>query len=148
MALEVDPPPPPTIVPPGTVEEGSGGDDDYRRAELESYLEGGAWEEAFSMWAADTDMTEEEFHIALDLDLFDRFDFFWDDFAGRVGYSAPGIAEDWKETGYHDDLANWGQVSSINAGMAELGQLICDHLLENYLEVEDDEPEDLDLPDY
>jgi len=35
-------------------------------------------------------MDEEDWAIAVDLGLVSRFDFFWDDFADRVGYHAPG----------------------------------------------------------
>jgi len=149
MTLDVDPPEPPTLVPVGTEDGGTGADDDYLREQIQSHLEAGAWEEAFSQWADTTDMDVDEFAIAIDLDLFERFDFFWDEFAQRVGYGAPGIPEDWKERQYHDDLATWGQVSSINASMTELGQIVCDILKDDYLDVESSESDDsIDLPDF
>lgn len=144
MPLEVDPPAPPTIIT-----EGSAEDDQYLRSEIQSSFASGAWEQAFERWASETSMDEQEFAVATELGLFDQFDFFWDEFAGRVGYNAPGIAEDWKERRYHDELTSWKQVSSINAGLAEFGQVVCEVLKEDYLDVEVPESgEDLDLPDF
>ncbi len=146
MTLEVEPPSPPRIV---DTEPTSNDDDQYLRGQIQLSLEDGAWEEAFSEWAADTEMDAQEFAIATDLGLFEQFDFFWDDFATRVGYNAPGIPEDWKEREYHRELSTWKQVSSINAGLAELGQVVCDVLKERYLDVEvSDFGEGLDLPDF
>ncbi|WP_290818661.1 hypothetical protein [Halovivax sp.] len=153
MALEAEPPEPPKLefVDPNEYEDAtiSGGDDvDYRREELQAFLEEGAWEEAFETWAADADMTEAEFRIATDLDLFGNFDFFWDDFADRVGYHAPGIPEDWREREYHPDLDSWGAVSSINAELTELGQLVCEHLKQAYIDWEAEYEPPEDLPDF
>lgn len=143
MPLDVDAPPPPHIAPADAAE------DEYRRKDIQRHLEESAWTHAFDAWAAETDMETDEFAIAVDLGLFDRFDFFWDAFAGRVGYAAPGIPEDWKERDYHDDLTRWKQVSAVNAGLAELGQTVCDVLLDDYLEVEEDSwGDDLELPDF
>jgi hypothetical protein len=124
------------------------GDTDYRREEIEAFLREGAWERAFDEWTEHTDMDEAEFAIVRDLDLLGRFDFFWDSFADRVGYHAPGIPEDWKEREYHPELDSWGTVSSINAGLTELGQIVCDVLKDDYVDWETDyEPPD-DLPDF
>ena len=124
------------------------GADDYRREELEEYLRAGAWAEAFDEWAAHTDLTAEEFAIARELDLFTGFDFFWDDFADRVGYHAPGIPEDWKERGYHPSLDSWGTVSSINASLTELGQVVSEVLKDDYVEWESAFEAPDDLPDF
>lgn len=155
MTLDVDPPNPPELsfVDPNEYEDATVSADDpneidYRREELQDFLEQGAWEEAFEEWRADSDLSEEEFRISSDLGLFSEFDFFWDSFADRVGYHAPGIPEDWQERDYHDDLDSWGKVSSINAEITELGQIVCDILKEEYIEWESDyEPPD-DLPDF
>ena len=153
MSLEVEPPEPPTLeyVDPNEYEDAtvSGGDDvDYRREELEAFLVEGAWEEAFDTWTDDTDLTEREFQIATDLELFAAFDFFWDDFADRVGYHAPGIPEDWRERAYHDDLDSWGAVSNINAELTSLGQLVCEILKADYIDWEAEYEPPEDLPDF
>ncbi len=149
--LQVETPPPPSLnsVDPSEYDDADvGGDDDYRRAELEEFLREGAWEEAFGRWAESTSVSEEEWAVVRDLDLVAEFDFFWDDFADRVGYHAPGLPEDWKERDLHPDLDSWGAVSSINAGLTELGQVACDVLKDEYVdwEAEFDAPDD--LPDF
>jgi hypothetical protein len=154
MTLDVDPPDPPTLtqaVDPSAYEDAtvsSTGDVDYRREELEAFLAEGAWVEAFETWAADADMEERAFDIATDLELFAEFDFFWDDFADRVGYHAPGIPEDWKEREYHPDLDSWGTVSSINAGLTEFGQVVCEVLKAEYIDWEAEYEAPDDLPDF
>ncbi|MFW6448294.1 MAG: hypothetical protein ACOC0X_02005 [Halobacteriota archaeon] len=129
MTLDVEPPPPPSLEPGPS-------DETYRRAAIRRHLADGAWAEAFDRWAETTGLDEGTYAIARELELFDRFDFFWDDFAGRVGYHAPGIPEDWREADTHAALESWGQVSSINASLAELGQVVCEVLAEAYLEVD------------
>jgi hypothetical protein len=151
MSLAVETPAPPTLdtsVDADEYEDADVGGDEYRREELQEFLETGAWDEAFEQWAADTEMTEAEFAIVRDLDLIERFDFFWDDFAGRVGYHAPGLPEDWKERDIHPDLDSWGAISSINAGLTELGQTVCDVLKDDYIDWEADYEAPDDLPDF
>lgn len=144
MALDVDPPSPPAI---GAA--APDGDDEYRRAEIEDHLASGAWAEAFERWRRETDLEPDAYEIAVDLGLFDEFDFFWDQIAQRVGYSAPGIPEDWDRAGYHEGLTSWRQASSINAGLAELGQVVCDVLRDDYLAWEEEGwGDDLDLPSF
>ena len=152
MGLAVDPP----ESPPLTVSPDPGEYDDvevvapanYRREEIAELLADGAWEVAFRSWAERAHMTEDEFSIVEDLGMIERFDFFWDDFADRVGYHAPGLPEDWREREIHPELESWGMVSSINAGLTELGQEVCDVLEADYIEWEAEfEPPD-DLPDF
>lgn len=123
-------------------------DTDYRRDELAAFLEEGAWADAFAMWANDTEMTEAEYAIIDDLKLIVEFDFFWDDFADRVGYHAPGIPENWRERDIHPSLESWGTVSSINAGLTELGQVVCDVLAQEYIDWEASFEPPEDLPDF
>jgi hypothetical protein len=151
MGLDVDAPAPPELeyVDPNEYEDASvAADADYRREELEAFLQEGAWERAFNEWAEHADMSEEQFRIAGEMELFREFDFFWDDFADRVGYHAPGIPEDWKERTYHTDLDSWGTVSGINAGLTELGQIVCEVLKEEYIDWEADYEPPEDLPDF
>ncbi|WIV68090.1 hypothetical protein [Natrialbaceae archaeon AArc-T1-2] len=155
MGLEVDPPEPPELsfVDPNeyedaTIGDGTATDVDYRREELQAFLENGAWAEAFDEWAAETDLTNREYEIARDLELFAEFDFFWDDFADRVGYHAPGIPEDWQERAYHSELDSWGTVSSINAELTEFGQIVCVTLKSEYIDWEAEYEPPEDLPDF
>jgi hypothetical protein len=100
------------------------------------------------MWAETSDLSAEEWAVVEDLDLISRFDFFWDSFADRVGYHAPGLPEDWKEREIHPDLTSWGQVSGINAGLTELGQVVCDVLKDEYVDWESEYEAPDDLPDF
>jgi len=151
MSLDVDVPEPPELdaVDPNEYDDAEVvGDTDYKRAEIEAFLQEGAWEDAFSDWAAETKLTEESYRIVLDLELLSRFDFFWDSFAERVGYHAPGLPEDWKERDIHPELESWSTISSINASLAELGQEVCDVLLESYIDWETEYEAPDDLPDF
>jgi hypothetical protein len=151
MSLDVEPPAPPTLEPGYDADAYDDVDvmgEEYRREELEAFLTEGAWERAFAEWAEHAEMDEDDFAVALDLGLFERFDFFWDDFADRVGYHAPGIPEDWKERDLHPDLDSWGTVSAINAGLTELGQIVCEVLKEEYIDWEADYEAPDDLPDF
>lgn len=151
MGLDVEIPEPPTLnaVDPNEYEDAEVvGDTNYRREELEEFLRDGAWREAWDEWTADTDLTEEEWAIAIDIGLLEQFDFFWDSFAERVGYHAPGIPEDWKERRLHPDLETWGAVSSINASLTELGQIVCDVLKDEYIDWESEYDAPDDLPDF
>ena len=151
MSLDVAVPDPPELegIDPNEYEDAEVvGDTDYKRDELEQFLEEGAWADAFEQWAAETEMSESDFEIMLDLEMIGRFDFFWDSFAERVGYHAPGIPEDWKERNYHPDIESWGTVSSINASLTELGQIVCDVLKDDYIDWETDYEAPDDLPDF
>ena len=151
MGISADVPPPPTLeaFDPNEYEDAEVvGDTDYRRDEIEAFLRDGAWRSAFEAWAARTEVTDEEFEIVRDLELLSQFDFFWDSHADRVGYHAPGLPQDWKERDIHPDIDSWGTTSAINAGLTELGQLVCEVLKEEYIDWETDyEPPD-DLPDF
>lgn len=151
MSLEVDPPAPPELqeIDPNEYEDATiVGDTDYKRVELEAFLRAGAWEEAFVAWAAETEMDPSTFAIVQELGLIAQFDFFWDSFADRVGYHAPGIPEDWRERDLHPDLDSWGTVSAINAGLTELGQRVCDVLKDDYVDWESEYEAPDDLPEF
>jgi hypothetical protein len=151
MSLDVEVPPPPSLdrIDPNEYDDAEVvGDTEYRRDELETFLREGAWAAAFAEWAETTSLAVEEFRIVTDLGLLSEFDFFWDAFAERVGYHAPGIPEDWKERSYHPDLDSWGTVSGINAALTELGQTVCDVLLDDYIDWESEYEAPEDLPDF
>jgi hypothetical protein len=150
MTLDVPVPEPPSLntVDPSEYEDAEVGGDEYRREELEAFLAEGAWAEAFEEWATDSKLDEDEWQIVLDLELVERFDFFWDDFADRVGYHAPGLPEDWKEREIHPDIQSWSTVSGINAGLTELGQVVCDVLKAEYIDWESEFDAPDDLPEF
>jgi hypothetical protein len=151
VTLRAAPPDPPALgeTDPNEYEDAEVvGDTDYKRDKLESLLREGAWADAFEEWAADTHLDEEAFGIVTDLEMIQEFDFFWDDFADRVGYHAPGLPENWRERDVHPDLDSWETVSAINAGLAELGETVSQTLKADYIdwEAEYDAPDD--LPDF
>ena len=151
MALNVDVPAPPELeaTDPNEYEDAEiVGDTDYRREEIETFLRDGAWERAFGTWADRTDLKTEEFGVVTDLGLIGRFDFFWDSYAERVGYHAPGIPEDWKERNYHDGIDSWATASNINASLTELGQTVCEVLKSEYIDWEGEYEAPDDLPDF
>ncbi|WP_254841171.1 hypothetical protein [Natronomonas marina] len=151
MTLDVDPPDPPELeeIDPNNYEDAEVvGDTDYKREEIEALLAEGAWEQAFYEWAESTDLDEEAFAIVTDLGMLQRFDFFWDAFADRVGYHAPGLPEDWKERAVHPDLDSWETVSGINAALAELGDTVSRTLKADYIDWETDYEAPDDLPDF
>ncbi|MFC6732787.1 MULTISPECIES: hypothetical protein [unclassified Haladaptatus] len=152
MSLDIDAPPAPRIVSNTDVESYEDvevfGSQDYRREELQEFLDEGAWERSFNEWAEHTDVSSKQFGIVEDLDLIADFDFFWDDFANRVGYHAPGLPENWKERKLHPNLTSWGDVSAINAGLTELGQIVSDVLKDEYVDWEAEYEAPEDLPDF
>ena len=152
MSLDVDhPPDPPTLeeTDPNRYEDAEVvGDTDYKRDELERLLAAGAWAEAFETWAAETDLDEDAYGVMRDLALFERFDFFWDAFADRVGYHAPGLPEDWQERDLHPELSSWETVSGINAALAELGDTVSRTLKADYVDWETEYEAPDDLPDF
>jgi len=150
MTLDVDTPDPPELreVDPNEYDDAEVSGGEYRRDELEAFLREGAWEEAFTQWARGSDLDAAEWAIVEDLELVSRFDFFWDDFADRVGYHALGLPEDWKERDLHPDLDSWGTVSAINAGLTELGQITCEVLKDEYIDWEAEYEAPDDLPDF
>jgi len=151
MVLHADPPDPPTLeeTDPNQYEDAEVvGDTDYKRDELEALLEDGAWAQAFYAWADETDLEDRAYEIMLDLQMFQRFDFFWDAFADRVGYHAPGLPEDWKERDLHEDLDSWETVSGINAALAELGDTVSRTLKADYIDWETEYEAPDDLPDF
>ena len=140
MSLDASIPPVPEIPTAGAPAE--------RREEIASLLQAGAWGDGFEMWAADTGVTNAQWAIVLDLELLAQFAFFWDDFADRVGYHAPGIPEDWRERSIHPDIASWETVSSINAGLTELGQAVSEVLKAEYITWESSYEPPSDLPEF
>jgi hypothetical protein len=124
------------------------GTTDYRREEINGFLQNGAWAEAWKQWTHGTELTRAEYEIARELELFERFDFFWDAFAERVGYHAPGLPEDWQEREIHPELDSWSKVSSINASLTELGQIVSEVLKADYVDWEAEYEPPEDLPDF
>jgi len=151
MTLDVETPERPALSTGVAADEYDDADvqgDEYRRDELAEALDDGAWADAFEEWTADASLDADQWKIVTDLGLIEEFDFFWDSFAGRVGYHAPGLPEDWREREIHPDIDSWGTVSGINAGLTEFGQVVCEVLADEYIDWEAEEVSADDLPDF
>ena len=152
MPLDVPTPSAPDLDPADSVDDYEDadvtGDADLRKEELQTLLEEGAWADAFEAWTAETGLSGDDYAVVADLDLLSHFDFFWDDFAGRVGFHAPGLPEDWQQRDIHPDLQSWESVSSINAALTELGRSVSDTLEEDYVDWDADYEAPDDLPDF
>ncbi|GGL22140.1 hypothetical protein GCM10009037_01870 [Halarchaeum grantii] len=152
MSLDVETPDPPELESDADLSDYDdvdvAGANDTHRDDLDAFLREGAWEEGFAEWAAQSDLDESEWEIVEDLGLVTGFDFFWDDFADRVGYHAPGLPEDWKERDLHPALDSWSTVSAINAELTELGRIVSDRLKADYVDWDADYEAPDDLPDF
>ena len=106
--------------------------DDYRREELETILESGAWDDAFDEWAAGTMLTPDDFEVVVDYDLIDKFDFYWDATTDEVGYRSPTLPDAARE-----DLSR-GDAGDIDSELDTLGRVVSEMLENDYL-LRDDE---------
>lgn len=135
MGLAVDTPDPPELTDGDTavtddrrISEGM----DVHRSDLETALREGAWDRGFGEWAEHTDLEQADWAVVEDLDLVSEFDFFWDGSEGRVGYTSPGIPQNWRQRDLHPNLDSWSKVSTINAALADLGRVVATILTEEY----------------
>ena len=119
--------------------ESLGGPDAFRRDELEESLQEGAWKEGFNEWAGSTDLTEDEVRIALDedLDLVQQLDFYWDVDAEAVGYSAPSLSDEQRDSlGVDHETA-----SAVNDALEDLGRTVAEMLDDGYVDWGDEGPD-------
>ncbi|MGM0590782.1 MAG: hypothetical protein ACQETI_03980 [Halobacteriota archaeon] len=138
MSLDVATPDPPTIFV-GSPEETTAYDEE-RRAELQAFFEAeNAWGEAFSEWAEETQLVEDEYAAVVELGLVEAFDFYWDGEAERVDYSAPEVPDDWQTREYHSALTSWDTVSKIDEELDGLGRTVADTLTDYYVDWEPSE---------
>lgn len=140
MALDVEIPDPPSLRGPqsrGDYEAidmtDQEPDDDYRREALETFLEEGAWQDAFGDWTGHTALSVEEFETVRDLGLIDHLDFYWDPTADEVGYRAPSLEGDRREA--FDDP------DGVEAELDSLGRVVSEVLENDYLLRDDDDDE-------
>ena len=145
MTLTVDAPHPPDLTVDVGQGENQGSPAIEHRSDLEAMLHDGAWKEGFAEWAENTDLTEFEWSIVLDLGLVDDYDFQWDNETEQVVFDAPAIPQDWRERELHPDLGDWATVSAINDGLDQLGRTVADLLELEYVDWGTEEPTDQDL---
>ncbi len=78
------------------------------------------WNEETERWMKE-ELDEAERRVVEELELLEGFEYFWDGDVDRVGYEAPSIPRDWKNT-HGDVIDGWSQVSKINMSLGELGE--------------------------
>ncbi|MFB6080845.1 MAG: hypothetical protein ABEJ81_07600 [Haloferacaceae archaeon] len=140
MGLDVEVPDPPSLRGPQTrgayeaiagPDEDEEVDDDYRREELATVLDEGAWADAFEEWAAYTDLTDAEFEAAVRRDVIDGFDFYWDPGTDEVGYRAPDLPEEVRAAVGED-------AETIETELDALGRVVSEVLENDYLRRDDE----------
>ncbi|ELZ15025.1 hypothetical protein NP511_02745 [Natrinema thermotolerans] len=104
--------------------------DNVRREALADFLEGGAWEDAFSQWARETSLTDREFRLVREYGLFDAFDFYWNQSAEDVGYRVPSVPTD--AVAAHDDLDDV-DIETIEEELESLGWIVSEVLETDYI---------------
>lgn len=137
MTLDVEIPDPPSLRGPqyrGHYEAVDMTDqvpeDDYRRGALETFLEEGAWQDAFEAWADDADITAAEFRRLEADDVFEEFDFYWNPETDDVGYKAPTVPDDARGA--------FDRPDDVEGELDTLGRVVTEVLENDYL-LRDDE---------
>jgi hypothetical protein len=133
MALDVPTPDPPSLTGPqsrghyeaiGDSEDDVG--DDYRRAEIESVLADGAWEDGFQEWTTGTDLVESEYDLLVRHGCFETMDFYWHPADDEVGYHIPDLSDDARE-------ALSADVDEVESELDSLGRVVSEMLENDYL---------------
>lgn len=139
MGLDVEIPDPPSLYGPQPRDGYEAIDmtdqdteDDYRREEIENFLLDGAWEEAFGQWADTTSLSEQEFREISNLGVIDQFDFYWDPATDEMGYMAPSLPEEARDT------FGSGDIREFESELDSLGREVSEMLENDYL-LRDDE---------
>lgn len=146
MALDVETPDPPRLDRPQDPDPGEYESvdpeedpvgDDYRRSELATLLEAGAWADAFDEWRSTTLMSVDEFRAVVDLGLIDDLDFYWNPAAGDVGYQSPAVPAE-RPAPYDATLDDDG-IQSIEEELDSLARVVTEMIENDYLERNEDE---------
>ncbi|MFC7046927.1 hypothetical protein ACFQH6_17320 [Halobacteriaceae archaeon GCM10025711] len=143
MALDVEVPDPPELAnrgvpaafePAETVDVA-----DFRREELETFLDEGAWQEGFDEWAAYTDLTADQFERVQEAGLVDRLDFFWDPRDRLLQFDAPSLPDEWYAG---DGPFDEPTVSLVETELSDLGRAVAETLADTYVDWGSDEESD------
>lgn len=147
MTLDVDVPEPPQLTNRGIPRdyasvEAVSGPDELRRDEIDAFLRDGAWNEAFEEWADYTDLTPEEFDVALEVGLVQRIDIFWDPTEARLRSDVPPIPDGWHEQADVAPSDARELAAMLEAELADLGRTVVEMLQDAYVDWTDPEPAD------
>lgn len=143
MGLDVDTPDPPTLRTPQNVgdydaveesEDRTG--DDGNRADLAGFLRDGAWNRAFGEWSDHTLLSEDEFELVTALDLFEEFDFYWNESDGDVGYLVPAVPAPSKLPAPYDEQFDAGDVDGIEEELDSLARTVTEVLEAEYVDTD------------
>lgn len=126
MSLDVDPPEPPSLRR-GAVTDDDLPESDGRRDTLAEALAEGAWADGFEEWAADTHLTVEEFSHAVEHDIVDGIDLYWDAETESVGYAVSPLPEGLREA------MDRGDVEEVRAAIDDLADTVAATLATEYL---------------
>ena len=138
MSLDVSTPDPPSVYRTARDEEYE--TDASKRADIQAYLVGSenAWEEGFSQWAVETSLAEDEYRLILEAGLLDEFDFYWDDEAGSVSYTAPDVPGDWETNPRFSWIDSWSTASAVDETLDDLGETVAGVLTDYFLAWEEE----------
>ncbi|MFB6171023.1 MAG: hypothetical protein ABEJ23_00710 [Haloarculaceae archaeon] len=136
MGQDIDVPAAPELTNRGRAREQAGveetGDlEEIRRAELETALAEGAWQEAFDEWAAYTDLTGAEIATLAELGVFQAFDFFWDPDAEGLDVETPRI-DPGSPTAEQVAAVEGSSADLLTDELADLGRTVVEELEDAY----------------
>jgi len=129
MTLDVAVPDPPPLSgpPPGgaynDVTPPDAGRADYRRDELATMLEEGAWADGFEEWTAKTGLSESEFALLRRHGLVEQLDFYWDPATERVESRVPSLSDDVREA-----LAAGADPDGVESALDSLSRIVSERL--------------------
>jgi hypothetical protein len=132
MTPDLPTPDPPTLTetePPAESGTSADGDasEEYRRDELETLLEDGAWAEGFETWTAETSLTASEVALLRRHDVFDQLDFYWNPADEGVAYRVPQFSDDLREA-----LATDRDAQELASELESLGGVVSSRLAADY----------------
>lgn len=134
MPLDVEPPDPPQLTNRGVpaefeAVETEGSEAEFRREELETAFDEGAWHEAFDEWAEYTDLPEAAVRLLADRGTFRAFDFFWNPEEAALDFTAPALPAD-----LPDDLDGERlDPATVRTELLSLGRTVVEMLADGYL---------------
>lgn len=135
MALDVETPDPPRlhgVTVPEDYDAEDAFEEGSRREELARFLDSGAWAMAFDEWSVGTSLTEAEFAAVRDLDLVERFDFYWHEAQGDVSYRSPTLPEELPAP--YDAHLSSDDREEIEAELDDLGRIVSEVLENDYVD--------------
>jgi hypothetical protein len=139
MGPDIEIPPSPDVTNrqfPGELEDVDLELEELRRGEIETALNDGGWRDGFEEWATYQDVDEASLDVAYEHDLFAEFDFYFDPTIKQVRAHPPALPEDWV------DRTTGPQVAALRTALDDLGQIVAETLVIDYLDWSTDQSSD------